>query len=300
MTTGKIIENALNKLNTRWYCDKKEEFMNSPFREEDFLFNNDKVYRDKIDASFDKETGDFQISSIKKLEVPDVDVDITLLDFVINSKDYYEKVYKRFYQDGNVEFHPDDSTIDPRLLVFLDIKKIDDITTLAKKLAIEVYQYFEKNIDKESVIKFSSSASDLLASKLDDHKFEIDIADYKTPYFDTFNNVLSELTIDKVESIVFNKSDEGLRFDLNLEQITSLLNLLSKANFFDSEEELKVFAVKYFKIKDSLGNYTDIDYHKFKDRFNKQSNKTHRISALNKIKDDLFASFDKILESKGE
>lgn len=300
MSTGRIIENALNKLNTRWYCDKKEEFMNSPFREDDFLINDDEVYRDKIDASFDKETGDFQISSIKKLEVPDVDFDITFHDFVINSKDYYNKVYKLINLDGSVEFHPDDSPIDPRLLVFLDIKKIDDITTLAKKLAIEVYQYFEKNIDKESVIKFSSSASDLLASKLDDHKFEIDIADYKTPYFDTFNNVLSELTIDKVESIVFNKSGEGLRFDLNLEQITALLYLLSNANFFESEEELKGFAVKYFKIKDSLGNYTDIDYHKFKDRFNKQSNKTHRISALNKIKVDLFDSYDKILESKGE
>jgi hypothetical protein len=298
MSTGRIIENALNKLNIRWYCEKKEEFMNSPFRDEDSLINGDKVYRDKIDASFDKETGDFQINRIDKKEVPDVDFAFTFNDFVINSKDYYKKVNKLFNLDGSVEFHLDDTTIDPKLLDFLEIKKIDDITTLAKKLAIEVYQYFEKNIDKESVIKFSSSASDQLASKLDDHKFEIDIADYKTPYFDTFNNVLSELTIDKVESIVFNKSDEGLRFDLNLEQITSLLNLLSKANFFDSEEELKVFAVKYFKIKDSLGNYTDIDYHKFKDRFNKQSNKTHRISALNKIKDDLDDSYDDILASK--
>jgi hypothetical protein len=300
MSTGRIIENALNKLNIRWYCEKKEEFMNSPFRDEDSLINGDRVYRDKIDASFDKETGDFQINRVDKKEVPDVDFAFTFNDFMINSKDYYKKVNKLFNLDGSVEFHLDDTMIDPKLLDFLEIKKIDDITTLAKKLAIEVYQYFEKNIDKESVIKFSSSASDLLASKLDDHKFEIDIADYKTPYFDTFNNVLSELTIDKVESIVFNKSDEGLRFDLNLEQITSLLNLLSKANFFESEEELKVFAVKYFKIKDSLGNYTDIDYHKFKDRFNKQSNKTHRISALNKIKDDLDNSYDKILESKDE
>jgi len=290
MKSEEIIYKHKGKLTNSWFDKKRAEFQNSPFFLNDKLFNDKPIIREYITYDYDDEGIEIN-PEFKLIEHEESRFDLSFIEFASSSKTYYESIHLlSVYGDTEQWFLIED--YDPS-------KQVEDIETLAKSLAKQLFEYGNKFISSELYDNYLESVLISVKSNLDSIK-DSDIKPFKELYFDTFKSEIEALFSNYLENKYHIKNEDSLNFEMNLEELSALFAIIQNAGFIQNKKELLLFASKHFKISNQEGEgYINIIYRDFQDRLNKQQgNKKHRTKALEEINDKLYNSFDRLIAFK--
>jgi hypothetical protein len=290
MTSEEIILSHINKFNQNWFKAKKQEFEFSPFYDDGFLVSELTYFQDIITQVYFDENGE-KIMDSEYLERFDGQFDINMIDFMISSSEYYYSIGRLFEHSNDL----DEETVEK--IQTSNRYYVSDIKGLSSKLAKDLFDFSDKYITKDVNKTFYLNAKksvEIEIGKIEDE----DLKEMSGYYLEYFSRAFDILFKEKLEYEKFLKSDETLNFKLNLEDFSALFALINSAGFMESDTSFLEFATKYFKVLDKNNTIINIDFDDLRDRFKKQTNRTHRIKALEKIMLILEEKCEEILNQK--
>lgn len=290
MKSEEIIFRHKGKLTNNWFGKKMAEFQNSPFFLNDKLFYDKPITREYVTCDYDDEGIEIN-QEFKLIEHEESKFDLSFIEFASSSKTYYESIHLlSVYGDTEQWFLIED--YDPS-------KQIEDIDTLAKFLAKQLFEYGNKFILSELYDNYLESVLISVKANLDSIK-DSNIEPFKEFYFDTFKSEIEALFSNYLENKYYIKNEDSLNFEMNLEELSALFAIIQNAGFIQNKKELLLFSSKHFKILNPKEDgYVNIIYSDFQDRLNKQlGNKKHRTKALEDMNDKLYDSFDQLIAFK--
>lgn len=291
MKTDKIIEQHLNKFNQAWFEKKLNEFKSGPFFKDGILENDEPIYQEVETFDYDDEGN--KINHNRKLIEDQKSIfKLTFNDFAKSSKTYYNALrLLSVYGDTDqwlavAEYQP--------------CRQIEDIETASKLLADRLFNFARNFITQELYSNFMNEM--IVAVQLGLYKIKNqNVEQFKESYLTYFKEELQILFSNYLEIEIYQKDENSLNFNLNLEEISALFAIILNADILeDNKKNFMKFASKHFKIKEQSGNgYVNFLYKNFQDRLNKQiGNKNHRENALGHISELLSKSSDRLLASK--
>jgi hypothetical protein len=290
MKSEEIIGKHIGKLTKSWFDKKLAEFQKSPFFLDDKLFNDKPIIKEYTTCDYDDEGKEIN-PEIKLIEHDESKFDLTFNEFALSSKSYFNSMHLLSVY-GDTEQWLQVENYDPS-------KQVEDIDTLAKFLAKQLFEYGNKFISSELYDNYLESVKISVKSNLD-LIHDSNIEPFKEIYFDTFKSEIEALFSNYLENKYHIKNEDSLNFEINLEELSALFAIIQNAGFIQNKKELLLFASKHFKISNQEGEgYINIIYRDFQDRLNKQrGNKKHRTKALEDINEKLYYSFDRLIAFK--
>jgi hypothetical protein len=298
MTVEEIVNKYASKLNNNWLRDKKLEFERSPFHQDGYLINDEKLIKDRINASFGADESDIYIDSIDYIVDESVLFNYSFEEFLVSSSSYYKNVHKLFAPDTRIEEGKGNGVLDPRFAIYRKIKKIDDLDTISRHLAKDIFEFAESNIPISGLEDYLKNVTQVISESISDLSFFLD-THYGEYFMQYYQLNISEFFRGKLDSVLHYNGDDSLRFNLNLEGLTALLSILLGARVFESDTELKRFALKYFRIKMGDQTFQSLNSKSFNNRMSKQTGSSHRANSLEEIVNKIQSSYDDILKIKG-
>lgn len=290
MTSEEIILSHINKFNQNWFNAKKQEFEYSPFYEDGFLVSELTYFQDIITEVYFNEE-DHKIMDSEYLEHFDGQFDINLTDFMISSSEYYYSIRRLFEHSNDL----DEETVEK--IQISSSRYTSDIKGLSSQLAKDLFDFSEKYITKDVNKTFYLNVNKSVEIELGKIEDE-DLKEMSGFYMEYFSRAFDILFKEKLEYERFLKSDETLNFKLNLEDFSALFALINSAGFMESETSFLDFASKFIKVQDKNNSFINIDFADLRDRFKKQTNRTHRTTSLEKITEKLEEKYEEILNQK--
>lgn len=298
MTIDEIVNKYISKLNNSWLKDKKLEFDRSPFCIDGYLINDEQLLKERINASFGTDENDMSIDSIDYTVDESVLFKYSFEEFIVSSSSYYEKVHKLLVPEKSFEEGIGSVVVDPRLVIYHEIEKIEDLETVSRHLANEIFKYADTNIPIKGLDDYLNNVSQIIEESMGSLSFFQDnhLEEHFLKYYQLY---ISEFFREKLDSFLHYSGDDCLKFNLNLEGLTALLSILIGARVFESDTEIKRFALKYFKIKMGDQTFQSLNSKTFNNRMSKQTGTSHRANSLEEIFNKIQASYDDILKIKG-